>query len=350
MIITLRIGHRPFRDKRITTHVALVSRAFGADAIYVDEKDEVLENTVNKVSQNFGGNFEIKTGINWKTEFRNFKGIKVNLSMYGINLDDKIQEIRDRVKEGDLMILVGAEKVPIDAYMMADYNIAVANQPHSEVSALAVFLDHLFEGSELKKSYRAKINISPMEHGKMVKFIPDKSDSLKILYGLGADKRIISHVSTVYILAMAIGKYARADLKLIAPGALLHDVGRTKTNSIFHAVEGADILREKNIDEAVARIVERHIGAGITEEEAIGLGLPPRNYVPETLEEKIVAQADNLVSGNRIITLSETVEKYRNKNLPEAAEKIIKLQKELSDICGKDLDDIEKEVNSETEE
>ncbi len=143
MITVLRIGHRPFRDKRITTHVSLVSRAFGADSIMVDERDEVLEETINKVVKNFGGNFKIETGVNWKKYFRDFKGIKVNLTMYGINVDNRIDEIRGKTENKDMVILVGAEKVPVDAYLMADYNIAVANQPHSEVSALAIFLDLL---------------------------------------------------------------------------------------------------------------------------------------------------------------------------------------------------------------
>ncbi len=339
MIRVLRIGHRPFRDKRITTHVALVSRAFGADEILVDEKDETLENTVRKVTENFGGDFKINTGVDWKSEFKNFKGIKINLSMYGINLDDKISEIRKRMDE-NIIVLVGAEKVPIDAYTIADYNIAVANQPHSEVSALAVFLDHLFQGSELRKKYEARMNVFPMEHGKMVKFIPDPAEALSILNHEGADKRIIDHVTTVYKLAMAIGKCTGADLKLIAAGSLLHDIGRTKTNDIHHAEAGANILRARNIDEAVVRIVERHTGAGIKASEAIKLGLPDRNYMPETLEEKIVAQADNLVSGDKIITLDQAVEKFRLQGLNDAAERIIALHKELSKLCGTDLDEI----------
>ena len=340
MITVIRIGHRPFRDKRITTHVALVARAFGADRILVDEKDDTLESTVNKVTENFGGNFSIKSGISWKKEFRDFNGIKVNLSMYGVNVDDRIESIRKAVEGKNMIVLVGAEKVPIDAYNIADFNIAISNQPHSEVSALAIFLDRFYNGSELKRTYEGKMNVVPMDHGKMVKFIPDEQQSMKLLYESGADERIISHVTTVYTLSVAIGKYANADMKIIVAGSLLHDIGRTKTNGITHAIAGADILRDKNIDESVVRIVERHTGAGILPEEAKALGLPDRNYVPETLEEKIVAQADNLVSGKKIVTLDETVERYRLQGLIEPAERIKKLYSELSGICGKDLDEI----------
>jgi tRNA (cytidine56-2'-O)-methyltransferase len=344
MITVIRIGHRPFRDKRITTHVALVSRAFGADCILVDEKDETLEDTVNNVVNNFGGNFSIKSGINWKKEFKGFKGIKVNLSMYGINVDDRINEIREKAKDKDMIILVGAEKVPIDAYNIADYNIAIGNQPHSEVSALAIFLDRFYSGKELIKKYEGKMNVIPMDRGKMVKFIPDEQQCMKILYDEKANERIIEHVTTVYKFAMAIGKYANADLKLIQAGSLLHDIGRVKTNGIGHAVAGADILREKNIDESVVKIVERHTGAGILPDEAKKLGLPERNYIPETLEEKIVAQADNLVSGKKIVSLNDTVKSYELKGLNDPAERIKKLHYELSEICGKNLDEIGKEV------
>jgi len=346
MITVLRIGHRPFRDKRITTHVALVARAFGADNIKVDEKDETLENTINKVVKNFGGNFEIETGINWKKYFKDFKGIKINLSMYGINVDNRIDEIIEKTKNNNIIVLVGAEKVPMDAYLMADYNIAIANQPHSEVSALAIFLDHYYKGKELSKVYEAKMNIVPMEHGKSVKFIPDEEESMKLLYDENASEKVIKHVKAVYKLAMRIGKSANADLKLIAAGSLLHDIGRTKTNGIGHAVAGAKILRDKNIDERIVNIVERHTGAGITIEESKKLGLPEKSYIPETLEEKIVAQADNLVAGDKIITLNITVKNYREKGLYDAADRIIKLNDELSKICNKNLDDIAMDLDN----
>ena len=61
-IYILRLGHRPERDKRITTHVALTARAFGAKGIFVSTKDEVLENSIRSVVDRFGGDFTIETG------------------------------------------------------------------------------------------------------------------------------------------------------------------------------------------------------------------------------------------------------------------------------------------------
>ena len=334
----LRIGHRPYRDKRITTHVALVSRAFGASRIYVDSRDEALENTVKSVASNFGGDFGIETGVNWSKELREFKGIRIHLTMYGLPLDGVIGQIKSRAASEDMLVVVGAEKVPPEVYQICDYNVAIMNQPHSEVSALAIFLDRLFDGRDKSSTKRAKFRIIPMERGKMVRIFPDEADCLRILADEGAGDAIMAHSTTVKDLAVRIAARANADVDLVRSGALLHDIGRTKTHGIDHASAGARILRERNIDDSIVRIVERHTGAGITSQEATGLGLPEGNYMPETIEEKIVAQADNLVSGEKRISLQETVNHYISKGLDEAASRIVKLHKELSDKCGIDLD------------
>ncbi|BAB60239.1 hypothetical protein [Thermoplasma volcanium GSS1] len=338
MIAVLRINHRPFRDKRITTHVALTARAFGASSILVDEKDETLEQTINKVVENFGGNFFIKSGVDWKREFRNFKGIRVHLTMYGRPLEDVVKEIRESKK--DVMILVGSEKVPFEAYEIADYNVSVTNQPISEVSALAIFLDRFYDGEELNWRFTGKINVYPSERGKKVKIIPDEQGCLDLLYKYGASDYLINHVKSVKELAVAIAKKTNADINLVTAGALLHDIGRTQVQGITHAVVGADILRREGIDDRVVSIVEKHIGAGIQSEEAVKLGLPPDNYVPETIEEMIVAHADNLFAGDKRLKLQQVVDNYRKKGLEDAAERIAKLHKFLSTVIGQDMDEI----------
>jgi tRNA (cytidine56-2'-O)-methyltransferase len=334
----LRIGHRPYRDKRITTHVALVSRAFGGSRIYVDSRDEALENTVKSVVSNFGGDFSITTGVNWSKELREFKGLRIHLTMYGLPLDSVIGKIKSRAASEDVLVVVGAEKVPPEVYQICDYNVAIMNQPHSEVSALAIFLDRLFDGIDKSSKKRAKFRIIPMERGKMVRIFPDESDCLRILADEGATDAILAHVMAVKDLAVRIAARTNADMDLVISGALLHDIGRTKTHGIDHSSAGGRILRDRNIDDSIVRIVERHTGAGITNQEASGLGLPEGNYMPETLEEKIVAQADNLISGEKRISLQETVNHYISKGLDEAASRIVKLHKELSDKCGIDLD------------
>ncbi len=166
MITVLRLGHRPQRDKRITTHVALVARAFGAERIIITTKDEKVEESVRDIVERFGGYFEIESGISLKKAIRDFDGIVVHLTMYGLPVDDVISKIpRDK----NLMIIVGAEKVPREIYEIADFNVAVGNQPHSEVAALAIFLDRFWDGKELKMDFEnAKMKVIPQERGKKV--------------------------------------------------------------------------------------------------------------------------------------------------------------------------------------
>ena len=169
-ITVLRIGHRPERDHRITTHVALVSRAFGADSISIWEKDEKIKKSLDGVSKSWGGEFSVYFET-YKQAFKKFKGISVHLTMYVTPFEDKIGEIKNLVfiENKDIMIVVGAEKVPKDIYELSSYNLSVTNQPHSEISALALFLDRLYDGKEIKKEYKnAKLKIVPSEKGKNI--------------------------------------------------------------------------------------------------------------------------------------------------------------------------------------
>jgi tRNA (cytidine56-2'-O)-methyltransferase len=165
MITVLRIGHRPDRDKRITTHVALVARAFGADEILIDRKDSELERTFQGVCERFGGKVNIKTGVKWREAIKNWKGKIVHLTMYGEEFDKAMGEL-----DGDknLMIVLGSEKVPREVYEMADVNISVGNQPHSEVAALAVFLYKYFGSSPFKSFEDGQVKIIPNRKGKTV--------------------------------------------------------------------------------------------------------------------------------------------------------------------------------------
>jgi tRNA (cytidine56-2'-O)-methyltransferase len=164
-ITVLRLGHRPERDKRITTHVALTARAFGARRIIVSTKDPVLEESINDVVKRFGGDFEITTGVNWRRFLQDFQGTVVHLTMYGLPVD----EAAPNVPDGNVLVVVGAEKVPPEVYQRADLNISVGNQPHSEVAALAILLDRVFQGRMLQRDYQgAQIKVLPCERGKNV--------------------------------------------------------------------------------------------------------------------------------------------------------------------------------------
>ena len=145
-------------------------------------------------------------------------------------------------------------------------------------------------------------------------------------------ENVIEHSKAVYKKAMEItSNFDDVDEDLIRKGALLHDIGRSRTHGITHAVEGVKIAKEYGYDEDVLNIIERHIGAGITESEAEKLGLPKKSYVPQTLEEKIVAHADNLVSGSKEVDIDFVIEKWRRtiEDSDDNIERLIKLDNEL---------------------
>ncbi|NYZ79324.1 tRNA (cytidine(56)-2'-O)-methyltransferase [Candidatus Micrarchaeota archaeon] len=166
MIAVLRLGHRIGRDVRITTHICLAARALGADKVFLSgEKDEAVIKSIDGVVKRWGGKFEVEYRKDWRAVMKGWKGKTVHLTMYGERLNDKLGVLR---KERDLLVIVGAEKVPSEVYRNADFNISVSGQPHSEVAALAVFLDRLFEGKELEKGFPgAKLRVVPQAHGKL---------------------------------------------------------------------------------------------------------------------------------------------------------------------------------------
>ncbi|KQC10824.1 MAG: tRNA 2'-O-methylase [Methanolinea sp. SDB] len=152
-IVVLRIGHRPERDQRVTTHVGLTSRALGARGMFLSGNDSGVVRSIRDVVERWGGEFFVRDGVSWRQCIREWKetgGCVVHLTMYGESLADHEDELR---KMERIMVIVGAEKVPGEIYGLANYNISVTSQPHSEISSLAVFLDRLFQGDELKREF-----------------------------------------------------------------------------------------------------------------------------------------------------------------------------------------------------
>jgi tRNA (cytidine56-2'-O)-methyltransferase len=166
-IAVLRIGHRLVRDDRTTTHVALVSRSFGCNLLYMTDVNDDIKATIDDVNNRWGyaSNFKIEIVKNWKNTILNWKkngGIVIHLTMYGLNVDDIISKIKNSNNNNDILIIIGAEKVPSEVYKLSDYNIAVGNQPHSEISALAILLDRIHEGKQFKLNFEsAKMKIIP---------------------------------------------------------------------------------------------------------------------------------------------------------------------------------------------
>ena len=167
-IVIFRLGHRLHRDERITTHCGLVARAFGADEIiFTGRHDENVIKSIANISEKWGSKFKANYQKNWKKVIKQYKkdGFKiVHLTMYGIPVQDNIKKIRNE----NLLVVIGGEKVPGEIYSLSDYNISVTNQPHSEVAALAVFLHEYFSGKELNKKFNGKIKVIPQEKGKHI--------------------------------------------------------------------------------------------------------------------------------------------------------------------------------------
>jgi uncharacterized protein len=172
----------------------------------------------------------------------------------------------------------------------------------------------------------------------------NEKEAIDLLINTGCSPDIIEHCRAVAEcakqIAMAISENAKRkgqpmniDIDAVFLGALLHDIGRSKTHGIGHAIAGAKIAVENGLDDKIIKIIERHIGAGIPKEEAPGLGLPEKDYLPVTIEEKIVAHADNLIFGKNIGTMEELILNLRRKKLDERTiQRFIDLTNEISSM------------------
>lgn len=169
-VAVLRLGNRAYRDHRISTHCCLVARAFGAsEIVYTGQKDSGMEATVNRINNRWGSSFVVRHAKGYKEVIKKWKakkGFVVHLTMYGLPFHKNMRKIP---KNKNILIIVGGEKVPAEVYELVDLNIAVTNQPHSEIAALALFLDRYFSGKELDKKFtKAKLRIIPQEKGKKI--------------------------------------------------------------------------------------------------------------------------------------------------------------------------------------
>ncbi len=306
----------------MTTHVALTARAFDADKMFITDKDSRVEKTINDVTDRFGGDFEIVEKRDWKGLISDWKGDVVHLTMYGEDIDGFFGSVALK----DPLIIVGAEKVPGDVYRMSDYNVAVGNQPHSEVAALAIFMDR-FNERKVKRDYPdARISVMPCKGKKRIldySKIPTIDECYGFCVEKGMDEDLMKHTLSVLERAFILQYEHGGDLKLVIAGAMLHDIGRTISHGPDHGVVGAKIVREQGWDEELAKIVERHVGGGISKEEAEEQGLPSKDMIPETIEEKIVCHADNTAGGRE--RFEELIHRTRSAGYQNSADRMDEL-------------------------
>lgn len=168
MIKVLRLGHRAGRDDRISTHVGLTARQWGADEIiYSGQHDSNMMQSIKDIVQRWGGKFKVRHTEEWKKQIKDFEGLKIHLTMYGEKINEKISSVKKEYSEQDLLIIVGAEKVPRWVYTHVDYNLSVGTQPHSEIAALSVFMDRIQDG-KIKESFEgSEIKVKPSEDRKL---------------------------------------------------------------------------------------------------------------------------------------------------------------------------------------
>lgn len=179
----------------------------------------------------------------------------------------------------------------------------------------------------------------------MSSMIPSDSRCIEYLEEAGCKRRVIIHCCTVNAVAQEIvSRIPGANVELVTAGALLHDIGRSVDHSIMHAYIGSQIAASYGLPQEIVDIIRKHTGAGLDAEDAEEMGLPPADYMPRTVEEKIVAHADNLVSDNRVVDHMHSVSKLRNKGAIRGADRIEALHQELSKLYGEDLDVIPERI------
>jgi uncharacterized protein len=169
------------------------------------------------------------------------------------------------------------------------------------------------------------------------KQLPTREQAIEILRKYNCSARVIEHCQAVAKLALQLARQLEAknhqiNLQLVEAGALLHDLGRSKTHKVDHSIIGAKIAQEEGLPEQVISIIKRHVGAGITAEEAQWLGWPKDNYIPQTLEEKIVCYADKCIDSNKQIPVQATIQQLHDENMEDAAERVRKLHNEITSL------------------
>ena len=167
--------------------------------------------------------------------------------------------------------------------------------------------------------------------------LPSRDEAFDLLKKLKVPYQVRRHSLKVAEKALEIAYeiYKEGvDLDLVEIGALLHDIGRSHTHGFKHAIIGGKILRERGYPSNLSRICETHILGGLDKEDAKYLNLPEIDYLPNSLEEKIICLADKLTAGTKEVTIEQRFQKWFNKYgktqiLMKSKKRIEKIQEEL---------------------
>jgi len=169
--------------------------------------------------------------------------------------------------------------------------------------------------------------------------LPTREQARELLQENGCPSKVIRHCEEVANVALDVAhelqnKGVKVDLQLVEAGALLHDIGRTKTHSVDHGLAGSQIAEAADVPESVVNIIKRHVGGGIISKEAREFGWPEDNYVPVTLEEKIVCYADKLIDKSKRVSIDVEIERLNKQGFTQTAERIRKLHEEITSLIN----------------
>jgi len=335
-IQVLRLGHRPGRDKRITTHIALTARALGAEAVMLHRPDARIAETVAQVTERFGSAFAVTAADSPRRLVEEWQGTVVHLTMYGTPLSEVAPLLRRRREP--LLLVVGAGKVPPWLYHAAHHNVAVGHQPHSEVAALALTLAALNPRWE-RAIPAGDLAVAPGELRGTLATIPDADECLALHRRYDSDPAVVTHCRAVATLAAAVTVRLGGNGRLATAGGLLHDLGRARTHGLAHVAAGVEMLRDARIHPGVVHIVASHVGGGLVRADARRAGLPPGDYLPRTLEARVVAACDNLYYGTDRRPLEDCLSGLRAQGLEAGARRVARLHRGVSRCLGEELDD-----------
>jgi len=172
---------------------------------------------------------------------------------------------------------------------------------------------------------------------------PSREEALLLHTKYGSSEVVVRHCDTVSLVSRILAEELRAkgkdiDVPLVTSGALLHDIGRSRTQTVRHGLEGSQILMDEEVEQAVADVVRRHVGAGISAEEAKALGLPDLDYLPRTIEEAIVCFADKMVDLDRVRPFQEEVRRFEAKG--HDVRRLLALRKRIDEELGEDSESL----------
>lgn len=166
-------------------------------------------------------------------------------------------------------------------------------------------------------------------------------------YYKGQDKlraTVMIHSDQVARKALRILKEKKLSLdpRDVFCAAMLHDIGVVMCDApgihahgflpyLQHGIEGKKILEENGLA-SIANVCARHTGAGITKSEIIknNLPLPPQDFIPETLLEKLICYSDKFFSKSHDLKKEKTIDEViaqMEKFGPDSLDRFMELHK-----------------------